>query len=165
MIATGATLSFAATGDAAPKNGLGRYPVKILSNPDHVTVSWQVRSQGVVRLRLYREQPWGRETLVKEVITQPGTSSFEFVDDERPPGNTVYVLRVLRLDDNETILGSALCVESKFAPSVVTSTGNSYQPACTRTTIGLPEPRLITQVAQLSLVGEGLIPSPEPPIP
>ena len=164
-IVTGATLSFADTGDAAPKNDLGRYPVKILSNPDHVTVSWQVRSPGKVRLRLYREQSWGSETLVEEVIAEPGVSSFEFVDAERPPGNTVYVLRVLRFDGNETTLGTALCVESKFAPSVVTTAGSSYQPACTRETAELPDTISVSLVGPPACVREGLIPAPEPPIP
>jgi hypothetical protein len=164
-IVTSATLSFADTGDAAPKNDLERYSTTILSSHDHVTVSWQVRSPGTVRLRLYREQSSGGEILVEEVIAEPGVSSFEFVDDERPPGNTIYVIRVLGPNENETTLGSALCVEPKFAPSVVTSAGSSYQPACTRETVELPDPRSVSLVGPPACVREGQIPAPEPPVP
>jgi len=165
-IATGATLSFADIGDAAPKNDLVRYQVTILSNPDHVTVSWQVRSQGEVRLRLYRELSWGRETLVKEVITQPGMSSFEYVDDERPPGSTVYVLRVLRFDGNETILGTALCVESQFSQCSipVTSTVSHHSVRATKRIDWL---RILSWpfATVESVTKSGWIRGPDPPVP
>ena len=165
-IVTGATLSFADIGDAAPKNDLSRYPVKILSNPDHVTVSWQIRSQGKVRLRLYREQLSGDEILVNEVVAQPGVSSFEFVDAERPPGNTVYVLRVLRFDGNEKTLGSALCVESQFSQCSipVTSTVSHHSVRATERNDWL---RILSWPFETveSVTKSGWIRGPDPPVP
>lgn len=164
-IAAGTSLAFTETGDAAPESDLSWHPATILSRSDHATVSWQVRSAGNVRLRLYREQAAGGEALVNEVITQRGTSSFEFVDEKRPPGNSVYVLRVLGLDGNETTLGSAFCIESRFAPSDVSSTDGSTQLAYTREKMELQQPRSIGAIAQLSLLDDGFIPGPDPPVP
>lgn len=139
--------------------------VAIVPVTGDVTVFWKIRSEGPVCVRLYREQPSGREVLVKEVIAEPGMSSHSFVDAERPPGSTLYRLRVLDGEGKETTLASALCVEPSFAPSDVSSPAGSNQPAWTRETIEFPDTRSSFLADRFVLSGRGVIPAPEPPIP
>jgi hypothetical protein len=160
-----AVTAVASTGHAVCKNDVRRFPVTILSSSNQATVSWQVRSSGAARLRLYRVQASGDEVLVNEVITQDGVASFEFVDKNRPPGNAVYQLRVAGVDGSEANLGSASCVESKFAPSDVSPTAGSFQPAWTRGTIGLPDPGSSSLGGRFAAFQPGFIPAPEPPVP
>jgi len=164
-IAAGTSLAFTGNGGAAPENDLRWHPATILSSSDHATVLWQVRSAGTVRLRLYREQAMGSEILINEVTTPPGVTSFEFVDENRLPGSAVYVLRVLGGDGSETTLGSAVYVESKFAPTEVSSSVSSFQPAWSQTAIRLPDPRSSSFGDRSALLSRGLIPEPEPPVP
>jgi hypothetical protein len=118
-IASSALVS-ASPGSAQFEQPPRKFPVTILSSPDHATVSWQVRSQGRVRLRLYRTLPNGREDLVGEVSAAKGLTSFEMSDDARPPGPTVYQVRAVRRNGSEETLGSVLCIESEFSPKAVT---------------------------------------------
>ncbi len=118
-IASSALVS-ASPGSAQFEQPPGKFPITILSSPDHATVSWQVRSQGRVRLRLYRTLPNGREDLVGEVSAATGLTSFEMSDDARPPGPMVYQIRAVRRNGSEETLGSVLCVESEFSSKAVT---------------------------------------------
>ncbi len=130
-----------------------------------VAISWQVRSVASVHLRLYRQQLSGKEIVVYEVIAEPGIMSFEFVDDRRPAGNALYVLRVLGTDGSETTLGSALCVELKFAPGIAASGWTPSQHACTLETTELPTPEWAPLVGSIASSGGGWVPAPEPPVP
>jgi hypothetical protein len=165
LFAAGAAVVGADTSDAARGNGFTKHLTTILSNSDHATISWKVRSSGNFRLRLYRAQATGGETLVHEVITLPGEVSFEFIDENRPPGSVVYLLRVLGDDGNESNLGSALCIESKFAQSDVSSTAGSFQPAWSRTMRWLPDPGSSSLGNRSAMFRHGFIPAPEPPVP
>ncbi len=146
------------------ESGLG-HPVAMKPAVENVTVSWQIRSAASVHVRLYRKQFLGREVLVDEVIAEPGVSSFEFVDDRRSPGSAIYVLRVLGSDGSETTLGSASCVEPKFAPGVAASGWTSSQQACTFETFKLPTPGWAPLVGSIASSGGGWVSGPEPPVP
>jgi len=170
MVATAlgvaAVTAIARTGETVSEDVPKRYPVTILSSSDQATISWQVRSSGAVRLRLYRSQPVGGEVLVNEVTTEHGVGSFEFVDKNRPPGNAVYMLRVADIDGSETTLGSALCVERGFEPGPAvfeSSTGSS--PLWVPLITGLARPSQVGWSLECVDVVTGWAPIPEPPVP
>lgn len=150
---------------AAPSDGGGLEPVKIVPVAGDVTVSWQIRSGATVRLRLYRAFPNGSESLVGEFVARPGVERFRQVDDRRSLGSALYVLRVLGSDGSETTLGSVLCVEPKFAPGVATSAWSPSQQVCTLETVELPTPGWAPLVSSIASSSEGWIPAPEPPVP
>jgi len=161
-----AVTAIARTGEAVSEDVPKRYPVTILSSRDQATVSWQVRSSGAVRLRLYRSQPLGGEVLVDEVTTQQGVGSFEFVDRNRPPGNAVYVLRVADIDGSETTLGSILCVEQKFNPDqAVFESSMGSSPLWAPLITGLTRPSQVGWSLERVDVVTGWAPIPEPPVP
>jgi hypothetical protein len=117
--------------DADPE----RFPVTVLSSPNHAFVSWQVRSSGSARLRLYRSVPGAIENLVGEFTTEAGISAFEMVDDARPPGAVIYQIRAVGIGGSERILGSILCVESGFSTRVATLTWDSSHQEANSTSV------------------------------
>ena len=152
-IAAGTSLAFTGTGDADPENDLRWNPVAILSSPNHASVSWQVRSPGQVRIRLYRAVPGGVESLVGEFTTEAGVSAFEMVDDVRPPGATIYQVRAVGIGGGERVLGSILCVESGFSTGVVAfGWDSSHHPANS------------TSVSEVLLLTEELIQPEDRPV-
>ena len=114
----GGAIAFAESDPVRITADLERSPITVLSSPNHASVSWQVRSPGPVRLRLYRSIPGGVESLLGEFTTEDGVSAFEMVDDARPPGAAIYQIRAVGLGGNERVLGSILCVESGFSTRV-----------------------------------------------
>jgi len=137
-----------------------------VSVADTVTVSWQIRSWGSVRLRLYRSHFDGSEALVTEITAGAGLSSFEFVDVRRPLGATVYRLRIVRGDGTETTLDSLLCVGNIIAPGPAAA-----PPSASRLVADMFELSVLPELwsAMLSIdegsPGDGLAPSPDPPVP
>lgn len=126
-LAAGTASAMVENGDSVPRNDLCRCPVTILSNSDQVTVSWQVRSAGGVRLRLYRSEVSGRETLISEVSVPKGVASFEMVDDHRPPGAAIYQIRTVDFGGSERVLGSVVCVESGLSTAIAPISSDSSQ--------------------------------------
>jgi hypothetical protein len=165
IIVAGATSIGASARSTDRGSGLTKRLTTILSNADHATISWKVRSSGKTRLRLYRAQVTSGEVLVHEVIASSGVSSFDFIDDNRPPGNVVYLIRVVDEDGTESNLGSALCIESKFAQSDVSSTAGPYQPAWSRAARWTPDPESSSIGTRSAMFRRGFIPAPEPPVP
>lgn len=165
IIVAGATSIGASARSTDRGSGFTKHLTTILSNADHATISWKVRSSGNTRLRLYRAQVTSGEVLVHEVIASYGVSSFDFIDENRPPGNVVYLLRVLGEDGRESNLGSALCIESKFAQSDVSSTAGSSQPAWSRIASWTSDPEPSSIGTRSAVLRHGFIPAPEPPVP
>ena len=156
----------AGVSDATMDTGLDNRSVSVVSAAGNVTVSWQIRSGGTVRLRLYRLRPDGGAILLTESMAHSGVSLFEVVDRERPPGPTAYQLRVVDRIGHEKNLGSALCVESRLSSSLVTATpGSFYFAACGPEAIWQPQ---IVSTA-LSNVSRSFckspVPCPDPPVP
>lgn len=144
----------------------GRIPTTILSSSNHASVTWQVRTPGSVRLRLYRSVPGGVESLVGEVTTGSGVSTFEMIDDARPPGASIYQIRAVGIGGAEQILGSILCVEPGFSTRVASMSWDS--PSHVVNSILLSEFFLSTQ--ELAYSGDRPIlrqprQRPEPPVP
>ena len=152
--------------DAVVDSGPDYRSVSVVSATDNVTVSWQIRSGGTVRLRLYRLRPDGGATLVTETMAHGGVSSFEVVDYDRPPGTTVYYLRLVQASDLETTLGFAVCVESQFSQCSipVTSTVSHHSVRATERDDWL---RILSWpfATVESVTKSGWIRGPDPPVP
>lgn len=163
-LTTGAGAVMAAGGS----DGTGStIPGIVVISPDNdPAVQWQVRSDGPVRLRLYRAQPSGVVTLLSEVETEPGISDFRIVDSSRPPGPTRYLLRLVGRAGSEITLGALFCVERQ--PTLKTSLapqGPSQDFAWVVEATELPAPVLAELSVAVPKVAAGFIPGPEPPIP
>jgi hypothetical protein len=134
---------------------------------DDVTLSWQVRSSAVVRLRLYRTQPGGRDDLVGEFVATPGIRSFEHVDHDRPPGSMLYELRIVDDRGSETTLGSVMCVEPGMAAAGAPSVGSIHARMHAETR-DLTVPTTIeagTAFPGPMAIHVGFYPAPDPPVP
>ena len=73
---------------ATPADDGDHHVVAVVSPAGEVTISGQVRAATAVRLRLYRFGRDGQSMLVSETEARRGESSFVFVDQERPAGDT-----------------------------------------------------------------------------
>jgi len=131
ILTIAACFSGGSIADADPE----RFPITVFSSPNHASVSWQVRSSGSTRLRLYRSVPGGIENLVGEFTAETGISAFEMVDDARPPGAAIYQIRAVGIGGSERILGSILCVESGFSTRVATLTWDSSHQEANSTSV------------------------------
>ncbi len=162
----GGTMAFAERGQAGSDSHSDPLPITILTNSNHASVSWQVRTPGSVRIRLYRSIPGGVENLVGEVTTESGISTFEMIDDARPPGASIYQIRAVGIGGAEQILGSILCVDPGFSTRVAAMSWDS--PSHIANSISLSEFFLSTQ--ELAYLSDRPIlrqprQRPEPPVP
>ena len=140
--------------------------MNIVAASKNVTVSWRVRTEGEVLLRLYRIRQDGGAALVTQVNADSGLSTFRVVDSDRPSGDTIYHLRVVSRGGVETILGSMLCVEWRVVQAPATApTGSSRLAACTEDTIGVPDLRSGTITFTCSLDEDEWVRAPDPPVP
>jgi hypothetical protein len=112
--------AIADTPQAEDNRGTPTHRIAVLSSPERATVSWQVRTGGPTRLRLYHSAPSGLDRLVGEVTTDQGVETFEIVDTQRPVGSSVYQIRAVGFNGDERVLGTVLCVESGFSDQPTT---------------------------------------------
>jgi len=151
---------------ATPADDGDHHVVAVVSPAGEVTISGQVRAATAVRLRLYRFGRDGQSMLVSETEARRGESSFVFVDQERPAGDTVYHLRVVGRRGEETTLATALCVESRLTPlSSPAPSASGDQLAWTEGAAGAPELPSSDLVIVEIVTESGWIPGPEPPVP
>lgn len=154
------------TTGATPADDSDHLVVAIVSPADEVTISGQVRAAAAVRLRLYRFSRDGHAVLVSETEARPGESSFVFVDQERPAGDTVYHLRVVDRRGGETTLASALCVESRLTPlSSPAPSASGDQLAWAEGAACAPQLPSSDLVIVEIVTESGWILGPEPPVP
>lgn len=153
-------------GRSVSTSGPAPRTVRAVSPHRDVTLYWQVHSGAVdVRLRLYRIDHELAPVLLAEQTAGPGSSTFHFVDADRPAQPTTYEIRYVARADSEVTLGSVVCLPGSLEPDRAAPHSFSIDPVAMPLLAALPGPAAARLPTRSVVHRSGYIGGPDPPVP